>query len=100
MHPSVLLRCVVGYNRIPGMLASRTAGLCGITLILCGRGITLILCGLCGITLILENRAVRTLAYLGGPGSHSYQGCSFTHRGLVLRFVPVSPGSRPQENTL
>lgn len=78
-HPLVLLRLVVGYNRIPDMIASRTAGLCG-------------------ITLILVNRAVRTLSYCGGPGSGSLllsQACSFTHRGMVLRFEPVSPGSHP-----
>ena len=82
-HPSVSLRRVVGYNRIPDTIASRTAGLCG-------------------ITLILANRAVRTLSYRRGPGSASLllsQVCSFTHRGMFLRLVPVSPGSHPQENT-
>lgn len=83
-HPSVLLRRVIGYNRILDMIAFRAVGLCG-------------------ITLILSNRAVRTLSYRGGPGSDSLllsQACSFTHCGMVLRFVPVSPGSHPQENTL
>ena len=64
-HPSVLLRCVVGYNRIPDTIASRTAGLSE-------------------ITLILANRAVRTLSYHRGPDSDSLL-LSFTHHGMFLR---------------
>ena len=82
--PISVAQTSIGYNRILDMIAFRAAGLCG-------------------ITLILANRAVRTLSYRGGPGSDSLllsPACSFTHCGMVLRFVPASTGSHPQVPSL